>query len=195
MHYWLARAVRAAVARLEILFGLAKLGWLRCSCPGLQLGAAANIAWTARLRVTDGGGLSIGRAVAISRGVEITVQGADVSIGEASFIGSWTSIVAKSGVVIGRNALIAERVSIRDQNHEVHGTEGVSIAQAGFRSQPIFIGDDVWIGAGAVVLKGVNIGNGAVVAANAVVTSNVAEREIVGGVPARRIGIRNLGNE
>lgn len=155
----------------------------------------ANIGWTARLRVTDGGRLSIGPSVAISRGVDITVQGADVSIGASTFIGPWTTIVAKTGIVIGRNALIAERVSIRDQDHEVHGTEGVSISQAGFRSQPIFIGDDVWIGAGAVVLKGVNIGNGAVVAANAVVTRNVAEREIVGGVPARRIGIRNLGSE
>lgn len=154
-----------------------------------------GIAWTAHLRVTDGGRLSIGPSVAISRGVEITVQGADVRIGEASFIGPWTSIVAKSGVMIGRNALIAERVSIRDQDHEVHGAEGVPIAQAGFRMQPIVIGNDVWIGAGAAVLKGVTIGNGAVVAANAVVTCDVAENEIVGGVPARRIGIRDLRSE
>lgn len=193
--YWFARVVRAIAARAEVLLTLAKQAWLRCSCPGLDLAQGATIAWTTRLLVTDGGRLSIDPSVAISRGVDITVQGADVRIGEASFIGPWTSIVAKSGIVIGRNALIAERVSIRDQDHEVHGVEGVPIAQAGFRTQPIVIGDDVWIGAGAIVLKGVTIGNGAVVAANAVVTRDVAEREIVGGVPARRIGIRNLRSE
>lgn len=57
-------------------------------------------------------------------------------------------------------------------------------------SAPIVIGEDVWIAAGAVVLKGTTIGRGAVVAANAVVTRDVADYEIVGGVPAKRIGER-----
>lgn len=72
----------------------------------------------------------------------------------------------------------------------MHGPLDVPIAKAGFRTAPITIGDNVWIGAGAVILKGVTIGKGAVVAANAVVNRDVAEFEIVGGVPARNIGMR-----
>ncbi|MEO7067511.1 MAG: DapH/DapD/GlmU-related protein [Rhodanobacter sp.] len=55
---------------------------------------------------------------------------------------------------------------------------------------PPVIGDGVWIGAHAVILRGVQIGDCAVVAAGAVVTRNVPAREIWGGVPARRIGVR-----
>lgn len=113
-----------------------------------------------------------------------------IELGEGAFIGSWTTIVAKAGIVIGRNALIAERVTIRDQDHQVHGSLDVPIAQAGFDVAPITIGDDVWIAAGGVVLKGVTIGRGAVVAANAVVNRDVRDFEIVGGVPARHLGYR-----
>jgi acetyltransferase-like isoleucine patch superfamily enzyme len=60
-------------------------------------------------------------------------------------------------------------------------------------SRDVLIGDDVWIGAGAVLLPGARVGNGAVIAAGAVVNATVPEYEIWGGVPARRIGERKSG--
>lgn len=66
--------------------------------------------------------------------------------------------------------------------------------RASFRGAPVVIGNDVWVGTGAVVLRGVTIGDGAVVAANAVVTRDVAPFEIVGGVPARTLKMR-VGTE
>ena len=89
--------------------------------------------------------------------------------------------MANHAIEIGSDDLIAERVTIRDQDHFIHGDSGVPIALAGFNALPILIGNDVWIGAGAVLLKGVRVGSGAVIAANAVVTSDVGEFEIVGG--------------
>jgi acetyltransferase-like isoleucine patch superfamily enzyme len=117
-----------------------------------------------------------------------------VDVGARTFIGPWTTITSKAAVRIGTDCLIAERVTIRDQDHDIGGPLDVPIAQAGFRTAPIVIGDAAWIGAGAIVLKGVRIGRGAVVAANAVVNRDVADFEIVGGVPARPIGMREGRN-
>jgi acetyltransferase-like isoleucine patch superfamily enzyme len=87
---------------------------------------------------------------------------------------------------IGNNCLIAEYVSIRDQNH------GIELSKGNFDSQPLTsapvkIADNVWIGAKVSVLAGVRIGANSVVAANAVLTHDVAEATVVGGVPARII--------
>ena len=62
--------------------------------------------------------------------------------------------------------------------------------RASFRGAPVQIGNDVWVGAGAVILRGVSIGHGAIIAANAVVTRDVEPYEIVGGVPAKTIKLR-----
>lgn len=123
-------------------------------------------------------------------GAFIISQKGSINISDSVFIGAYTTITSKTSVTIGRNALIAERVTIRDQDHAIHGDVNIPINQSGFDVAPIVIGDDVWIGAGAVILKGVTIGRGAVVAANAVVNRDVAEYEIVGGVPAKHIGFR-----
>ena len=88
-----------------------------------------------------------------------------------------------SAVTIGNDCLIGEYVSIRDADH---GTEpGTPMRSQAHASAPIVIGDDVWIARGAVILKGVTIGSGAVVAANSVVNRDVEPNSIVGGVPAR----------
>jgi maltose O-acetyltransferase len=118
-------------------------------------------------------------------------ESARLSIGEYTFIGRGVEIEISTRVTIGRHGLIAPGVFITDHNH------GTSIDEPIFR-QPsvhstVVIGDDVWIGANAVILPGVNIGDGAVVGAGAVVTSDVPPRSIVGGVPARLIRNRNEG--
>jgi len=129
----------------------------------------------------------------LSRGLEMQAQKGSILVGDRSFIGPWTTIAAKSGVSIGRDCLIAERVTIRDQDHAIAEVRpGVALADAGYVTAPVRIGDGAWIAAGAVVLKGVSIGKGAVVAANAVVVADVGDHEIVGGIPAKCIGMRKL---
>lgn len=90
-----------------------------------------------------------------------------------------TKIYCFNSIKIGDNVAISENVIIRDSdNHTIDGN---------VNSEPIVIGNNVWIGMGAMILKGVTIGDGSVIAAGAVVTKDVLPNTIVAGVPAREI--------
>ncbi len=100
---------------------------------------------------------------------------------------------------IGKYCAISWNVSIGGANHDIHSLsitplsriyEDEMLTYRSFLDQGVDIGNDVWIGAGAHVLRGVKIGDGSIVAANAVVTHNVEPYSIVAGVPAKKIGQR-----
>lgn len=112
-----------------------------------------------------------------------------VAIGDDVYLGRGVEIWAHSaeaGVTIGSHVLIAPGAMLTVLGHDP--------AQAHLpnRAAPIVVGDRCWIGARAVVLGGVTVGEGAVVAAGAVVTEDVPPWTIVGGVPARVLGPRTL---
>lgn len=92
-------------------------------------------------------------------------------------------------ITIGKNVMISQFVTLRDTDHVFDSTDKPMIDQ-GIISAPIVIEDDVWLGHGVVVLKGVTIGTGSVIAAGAVVTKDVPRYSIVGGVPAKVIRLR-----
>jgi len=95
-------------------------------------------------------------------------------------IGEFSHLRASGGLTIGSRVLIAAHVVITTRTHPVTPPRfGVT------RDAPVRIEDDVWIGAGAIVLPGVTIGRAAVVAAGAVVTRDVEAMTVVAGVPAR----------
>lgn len=110
---------------------------------------------------------------------------ANVSIGNNSVINRDVYLDGRVGVIIGNNVNVSFQVCILSLHHD-HNDPMFSAVGA-----PVTIHDHAWIGARATILPGVTIGTGAVVAAGAVVTKDVGEFEVVGGVPARRIGIRN----
>ena len=113
-----------------------------------------------------------------SKTIEITtgiMLPASVEAGEGLYIAHFGSIIINGGSVIGRNCKISHEVTV--------GTKG-----AGRGLDVPIIGDDVYIGAGAKVLGGIRINNGAIIGANAVVVKNVPEGAIVAGVPAKIIG-------
>lgn len=90
----------------------------------------------------------------------------------------------RGGITVGSSVSISHQVSLITGGHLMNTKKFEGIVS------PIVIEDYVWIGANATILQGVTIGKGAVVAAGAVVTSDVAPYTVVGGVPARKIGIR-----
>lgn len=107
-------------------------------------------------------------------------------IGQNSTVGWFTLLDARGGLYIGNNVTIASYVKIIDGKHDINDPK----FPASFG--PIIIEDYVWICTGAIILQGVRIGKGAVVAAGAVVTKDVPEYVIVGGNPAKIIGERKL---
>lgn len=92
-----------------------------------------------------------------------------------------TEINCFESIKIGNNVAISKGVIIRDSDNHIINENTSNV------TKPIVIGNNVWIGLNAIILKGVNIGNGAVIAAGAVVTKNVLENSLVGGVPAKVI--------
>ena len=120
--------------------------------------------------------------------LKVVSDSASLSIGDDCFVGRGTEFDVSEEIAIGRHVLMAPGCFLVDHNHGL--APGLRIDQQPCRSQPIIIGDDVWLGAHAVILPGVRIGAGAIVAAGACVDRDVSNNAIVGGVPAREIGKR-----
>jgi acetyltransferase-like isoleucine patch superfamily enzyme len=120
----------------------------------------------------------IGTGVLLAHDVRLRLNdaGAVIEIGDDTFLNHRSEIIAHERVSIGRRCLIAWDVQIIDSDsHQLDD---------GPVQKPIAIGDDVWIGCRATILKGVTIGAGAVVAAGSVVTTDVPAAALVGGNPA-----------
>lgn len=108
-------------------------------------------------------------------------------IGDGTYIGRFVQINAWRSVTIGRNVLIADRVFISDADHN-YSSQIIPIRLQGdsYRGA-VSLDDGCWIGIGAAILPGVKVGRNAVVGANSVVTRDVPDFAIVGGIPARII--------
>lgn len=114
--------------------------------------------------------------------------GKNINIGKNVFLNMGCKFQDQGGIFIGDGTLIGHNVVLATLNHAMDPEERSSMIPA-----PIRIGKRVWIGANATVLPGVTIGDGAIVAAGAVVTKDVPENTVVGGVPARVL--RKIGKE
>jgi acetyltransferase-like isoleucine patch superfamily enzyme len=127
---------------------------------------------------------SIHGTVQILRGARIFVNdGGHLEIGTSSYISDYSTVTCFEHIKIGSGCSISWNTNILDTNiHEL-----IVQGHARPRSRPVVIGDQVWIGTGAIILAGTTIGDLAVVAAGSVVTSNVPSGVVVGGNPARVI--------
>lgn len=128
-------------------------------------------------------GVKIGKDSFIHMGTRFYYP-AGVKIGKGTIIGDRCFLDGRAPLVIGDNVDIASQVLIYNSEHDIHSENFAPI------NGEVEIGDYVFIGPRAIILPGVKIGKGAIVAAGAVVTSNVKDYEIVGGVPAKQIGER-----
>lgn len=134
-------------------------------------------------RILNKGGEIITENCQFYEGVRLEVgRGAVLRIGNGTYLNRNTLIVAEKRVEIGKNCRIAWDVIIMDSDlHPIEGRPTVNKA--------VRIEDRVWIGCRCIILKGVHIGEGAIIAAGSVVTKNVASYSIVAGVPARVVSL------
>lgn len=116
------------------------------------------------------------------------VKSDKIVIRRGAYINRFTMLDASERIEIGSNCMIGPFCYITDHDHG-HEKDR-PIGEQPLHSAPVVIGNNVWIGAGAIILKGVTIGDGAIVAAGSVVTKAVEPCAKVAGVPARKIGVR-----
>lgn len=150
---------------------------------GWSLGTGGRL----RTRLYRMAGMAIGRGTLIAGPVQFGMAGdpcRNLKIGSGCFLNSPLFIDAAAAVMLGDGVSIGHHVVVVTTSHAL----GLAQFRAGdVQTSPISIEDGAWIAASVTLLPGVTIGHGAVVAAGAVVTKDVAPNTLVGGVPARLI--------
>lgn len=130
-------------------------------------------------------GIKIGKGSTIHMGARF-YNPRNIIVGEDTIIGEGVVLDGRTKLVIGNHVDIASEVMIYNSEHDINDKNFKAVVQ------PVIIEDYVFIGPRVIVLPGVKIGKGAIVAAGAVVTKDVPPFAIVGGVPAKIIGERHL---
>jgi acetyltransferase-like isoleucine patch superfamily enzyme len=126
----------------------------------------------------------------LSRGCYLVAgPGVEIQIGPQTYIGHRCLFYGHGGIRIGRDVLLANDVQLICGNH-TFARRDLPIRAQPTEEQPIVLEDDVWLGASAIVLGGVTVGHGSVVAAGAVVTQSLPPYSIARGVPAQIVGTR-----
>ncbi|MGH7895459.1 MAG: acyltransferase [Candidatus Binatia bacterium] len=174
--------VRAyGLRRLGAIWAEEWIGWLVRSVPGLTGFGLRYLLYRGLFARLDGfcflyPGVRIMHAYAVRAGRNLHVN-------------AGVFVDARGGLTIGANVLVGPNAVIVTSRH--HWTDPATpIVLQGHVDEPVTIADDVWIGANAVVTAGVTLAIGTVVGAGAVVTADTEPYTIVGGVPARQIGVR-----
>lgn len=150
-----------------------------------------NVRLDTQVTITGFEAIRLGDDVSVMAGCFLYAHDSEcLQIGSGASLNHNVTLTASNGrIVIGDDALIGPNVVVRAANHEYSDIDR-PIRVQGHRFGVVEIGNDVWIGANAVVTSGARIGDQAIVGAGSVVTGDVPPRAIVAGVPARVIGQR-----
>jgi acetyltransferase-like isoleucine patch superfamily enzyme len=182
------RMLNAKYARLIVR--LARRRYLTPYGRRLKLDGLAFIGPKVVLQIGRGARVELGRWSWIGHGTKIRAHEGAVSIGAKTVLGQECTISAFQHVSIGRECVIADRVMLIDFDHGIVEVDR-PIRHQGIYKRDVRVGNNVWIGYGACILRGVTIGDNAVIGTSAVITKDVPPNAIVGGVPARIIRMRD----
>ena len=181
------RMLTPSYARLAVRYARRRLltsaGWRWETGGPLFLGRGLQI------QIGKRGRLRFGRFVWIGDGTKIRCHEGEVIIGDKTVLGQECTISAYQHVRIGEQCVIADRAMFIDFDHGIVEVER-TIREQGIYKRDVNVGSNVWIGYGACVLRGVQVGDNAVIGTNAVVTSDVPANAVVGGIPAKVIRMR-----
>jgi acetyltransferase-like isoleucine patch superfamily enzyme len=169
-----------------------------CWAQAAHGGRGVNISPTVMIVRDKLAEINLGANVQIGHGTYITAHThnrvkSTLNVGEGTVINEYNNIRASGAVIsIGRYCQISQFCSLISTNHSIDTDELMIKAAWDSQRHSITLGDDVWMGANSVVLPGVTVGKGAVIAAGSVVSKDVPEYAVVGGVPAKLIRHRHI---
>ena len=183
-----AELTRKSVFRFKQLHlgrGLCLLRTLYWRAQGMRISSGAKFS---SLHVTWPHKVSLGENCSLEHNVYLNAagpysEGVSIQLGAGCFIGAGCEFNISHRITIGENSLVAAGTRFIDHNHGI--ALGMPIKHQPETSAPITVGPDVWIGANSIILQGVVLGEGAVVAAGSVVTHAVPPFTVVAGCPAR----------
>jgi len=170
---------------------LARLGWLKLRWGRrLQVDGLAFVCPGVTFEIGRDAVVRLGRWSWIGDGCKIRAHEGVVEIGAKSVLGQECTISSFQHVSIGRECILADRVMLIDFDH---GTVEVDrpIRMQGIYKRDVRVGHNVWIGYGACILRGIRVGDNAIVGTSSVVTKDVPQDAVVGGVPARVLRMRD----
>lgn len=203
-------SIEVSYRSIQIIRGLTLKLWLKKSSGLIFLGKNVSVRYKHKISVGknliigDGSylnglskeGIKIGNNVTIGKNSTLVCTGVISNVGTGIEIcdGTGTNdyifIGGQGGVYIGKNVIIGPGVKIFSENH-IFSDLDVLIKDQGENRKGVIIQDNCWIGANSVILDGVEIGEGSVIAAGSVVNKSFPQNSIVGGVPAKLIKTRN----
>jgi acetyltransferase-like isoleucine patch superfamily enzyme len=169
-----------------------RYAWRRLLTPaGWRWQAEGLLFFGRRLEIQIGrkGTIRFGRFVWVGDGTKIRCHEGEVVIGQKTVLGQECTISAYQHVRIGEQCVIADRAMFIDFDHGSVEVER-PIRQQGIYKRDVDVGANVWIGYGACILRGVRVGDNAIIGTNSVVTRDVPANAVVGGVPARILRMR-----
>jgi acetyltransferase-like isoleucine patch superfamily enzyme len=179
------RMLNFKYARLALRWAWLKLRWRgRLETDGLCFIAPDVI-----FEIGPGAKVRLGRWCWIGHGTKIRAHEGEVEIGAKSVLGQECTISSFQHVSIGRECIVADRVMLIDFDHGVVEPER-AVRDQGIYKRDVRVGNNVWVGYGACFLRGSRVGDNAIVGTLSVVTRDVPENAVVGGVPARVLRMR-----
>jgi acetyltransferase-like isoleucine patch superfamily enzyme len=156
----------------------------------LKLDGLAFIGPRVVLEIGKEATIELGRWSWLGHGTKVRAHEGEVSIGAKTVLGQECTISAFQHVSIGRECVIADRVMLIDFDHGVVEVDR-PVRQQGIYKRDVRVGNNVWIGYGACILRGVTVGDNAIIGTSSVVTRDVPANAVVAGVPARVIRMRD----
>ncbi len=182
--------VRAVIC---VPYGMIKMAWTKVFNIGSFSGPIISlISPYSEITMDRGAILKIGKNFKMRDGAKIRVRkGAECHIGNNSSVNSYNIIACRERIDIGDDVMLAPNVQIYDHDHDFRIEGGVKTGV--YKTSPVTIGNNVWIGANTVILRGTEIGNNCVVGAGCVIKGTFADGTII--VQKRKQTLYSIGNK
>lgn len=157
--------------------------WSVLNAGKIQFAPIQKLSPFAKISVGRTGSVKLGKRCMAEHSVYFRAGSGKLALGDKVFFNRNCIITCNEQIDIGNKATFGPNVCIYDHDHDPNNWNKMI-------RKPVSIGDRVWVGANAVILKGVTIGNDAVIAAGSIVTHDIPEKAVAGGVPAKVLKYR-----